>query len=118
LEVRSYGRAYIDFSNALDANDGYIPAYINRAIALKALDRKDEAVDDLRTALLLKPDPERRSKIERLLRELGELAVHHHAPIICSIVLLYDSFLFLSSFRMLSIRLRNSSALAVNCSCK
>jgi Tfp pilus assembly protein PilF len=46
--------------------------YIARAAVMRALDRKEDAVSDLRKALSLNPSATRKRIIEDTLRELGE----------------------------------------------
>ena len=53
----------------LDPND---PAnYANRATVMRALSRNDDAVADLKKALSLNPNENRKNQLEGALRELG-----------------------------------------------
>ena len=45
--------------------------YANRAAVMRALNRNDDAIADLRKGLTLKPNETRKRQIEGALRELG-----------------------------------------------
>jgi tetratricopeptide (TPR) repeat protein len=58
-----------DEAVGLDPKD---PAnYANRAAVMRALDRKDDAIADLRKGLTLNPGAARKKQLETALQELG-----------------------------------------------
>ncbi len=53
----------------LDPNDA--ANYANRAAVMRALNRNEDAIADLRKGLTLKPNESRKRQLETALRELG-----------------------------------------------
>jgi len=59
-----------DTDQAISLNGNEPANYLHRAAVLRALDRNDDAIADLRKALSLNPNATRKRQIEDALRDL------------------------------------------------